>query len=62
MKRCKYCNIKMPNAHPNRKFCSLKHKNRFHNEHNPRGFYAHLKKVNIEDTFHPQDPYSLGQE
>lgn len=76
MKICKLydCNQTMPNAHPNKKFCCKKHKDRYHNIRNPRGRYAHLHpdivKVDkhgyeidpIEDSMHPQDPYSLGQE
>jgi hypothetical protein len=31
------------NGHPNKKFCSKACKDRYHNFHNPRGKYAHLK-------------------
>jgi len=69
MKSCKLCGKEMPNAHPNKKFCCNKHKDRFHNIHNPRGIYSHLadKKddcspESIEDSIHPQDPDALGQE
>jgi len=63
-------------GHPNKKFFNRKHKDRHHNRINPRGHFAHLnhtsksnrfemvgQKVDeIEDTMHPQDTYSLGQE
>ena len=65
MKRCLYCNKQMPNAHPNKKFCSNKHRYKYHNLTNPRGHFAHLQEVeqtSIEDSMHPLDPYSLGQE
>jgi len=44
--RCLYCGKKTNRP----KFCSNKHKDRYHNEHNPRGIYAHLKetKLNLE--------------
>jgi hypothetical protein len=31
-----------------RKFCSDKHKDRYHNIHNPRGYYAHLNPYTDE--------------
>ena len=62
--RCLVCN-----APCKKKFCCLRHKDRWHNRHNPRGIYAHLKGTDdiidqddIEDEMHPCDPYSLGQE
>lgn len=68
VKRCllSSCN-KVITGHPNKKFCSTKHKDKFHNIHNPRGKFAHLNLDNmsvesIEDTMHPQDPYCFGQE
>jgi hypothetical protein len=54
------CN-KVIKGHPNKKFCSDKHRFKYHNVHNPRGI-ALQRVVDIEDTMHPQDPYSLGQE
>ena len=30
---------------PKRKFCCNKHKDRYHNINNPRGFFAHLATV-----------------
>ena len=54
------------------KFCCNKHKDKYHNIHNPRGFYAPVTHDNIEsighkidpieDSMHPQDPDALGQE
>ena len=45
-----------------KKFCCNKHKDKFHNRHNPRGFFSSLRKIDIEDEFHPFDTYSLGQD
>lgn len=41
------CLLKDCNKKARRKFCSNKHKDKYHNTHNPRGYYAHLNK----DTF-----------
>ena len=52
-------------GHPNKRFLNSRHKDKYHNRTNPRGFYApeEIDTVeSIEDTMHPQDPYSLGQE
>ena len=73
IKRCLWppCGKKMPNAHPNKKFCCSKHRYKFHNWTNPRGKFAHLHPNNrnyvddlfdIENTMHPHDSYSLGQD
>ncbi len=44
------------------KFCSNRHKDRYHNIHNPRGIYAHLHPDNqtaddlmdqVHDEIHP---------
>jgi hypothetical protein len=55
-----------------KKFCSLKHKDRWHNINNPRGHFAHLarhpfadvgeKKDPIEDAVHPFDPDAFGKD
>lgn len=37
MKRCPHCGSKII-GHPNKKFCGQKCKDRFHNQHNPRGY------------------------
>ena len=63
-KRCPYCNS-IIKGHSNKKFCSTKHKDRYHNIHNPRGYGLKRYSIEpeyIEDSMHPQDPYSLGQE
>lgn len=65
---CDYCKKKLPKGR--RRFCCDKHKDRYHNETNPRGIYAHLATIEsvgeeydpIEDSMHPGDPYALGQE
>lgn len=42
MNNCAYCGKKTDRP----KFCCNKHKDRFHNENNPRGIYAHLHPDN----------------
>lgn len=53
------------------KFCSNRHKDRWHNLHNPRGYFAHLHPDNMDshdlmDSIHDEEhPYSsdaLGQD
>ncbi len=50
------------------KFCCNKHKDRYHNRNNPRGYYKHLQEndndtvESIEDSMHPLDSHSLGQD
>lgn len=63
MKNCKYCGSKMIKAHPNKKFCSQKHKDRYHNERNPRGIFSHLHpdNINLEDEEHPFSSEGHGQ-
>lgn len=39
MTSCAYCGRKTNRP----KFCCNAHKDKFHNENNPRGIYAHLK-------------------
>lgn len=64
MSRCLLCGRETNRP----KFCCDKHKDKYHNTHNPRGKYAHLKRSStidvksIEDEMHPQDPYALGQD
>ena len=65
-RRCPWCG-NIVNGHPNKKFCNTKHKDKYHNNKNPRGIYKHLHPnhihtMSIEDEMHPGDPYSLGQE
>lgn len=62
MLRCWYCgNIIKP---PKKKFCCNKHKDKYHNDHNPRGYYEHLNpdspnyiEDSIEGIGHKFDPY-----
>lgn len=65
---CLYCGGKTNRP----KFCCNKHKDKWHNKHNPRGYYAYREnktfesighKIDpIEDSIHPLDPDALGQE
>ena len=64
---CKCGCGKTVKGHPNKKFFSQRHKDKFHNRTNPRGFHAigeigNITVESIEETMHPQDPYCLGQE
>lgn len=38
-RKCKFCNKSIAHKHQNAKFCCLKHKDKYHNLINPRGFY-----------------------
>jgi len=73
MKRCKLCGKKLTGKR--RKFCCNKHKDRYHNIHNPRGIFAHLspdeldKEIDKLDdneyycaTTHPLSSDALGQD
>ena len=64
IKRCKCGCGNVVTGHPNKKFFNKKHKDRYHNITNPRGYFSHLHpdNISIEDEMHPFDPYSLGQE
>lgn len=48
-----------------RKFCSNKHKDRYHNIHNPRGYYAHLnpnsEEYEWDNDVHPFSDDALSQ-
>jgi len=48
------------------RFCSNKHKDRYHNIHNPRGKFAHLNPLNEEYDpeldAHPFSGEGLGQD
>jgi hypothetical protein len=60
-------------GHPNKRFFNKKHKDKYWNTVNPRGFGLHsvfaestrdrfsIEPEDIEDSMHPLDPYSLGQ-
>lgn len=61
MRTCKCgCGKSIEHKHTNAKFLSLKHKDRFHNTHNPRGYGVRVER-DIEEETHPQDPDALGQ-
>jgi len=64
-KRCK-CGCGMVIiGHPNKKFVNTKHKDRYHNRTNPRGYglkQFSIEPEDIEDSMHHHDTYSLGQE
>ena len=61
MKTCEYCGKKLPKGR--RRFCSNKHKDRYHNEHNPRGIYAHLADSDINDDINEYGhPFASGDE
>ena len=58
MKNCLYCG-RIINP-PKIKFCSNKHKDKYHNETNPRGKFAHLNPNNhnyMEDEL--EHPFSM---
>ena len=58
---CKQCGRK----HNRKKFCSNKCKDRYHNLHNPRGKFAHLKDkkdFDSHDEEHLCSSEALGQE
>jgi hypothetical protein len=40
----KICLLEECNNLARKKFCCNKHKDRYHNKHNPRGMYAHLSR------------------
>ena len=78
-KKIKYCPqcSKRVKGHPNKIFCNKKCRYKYHNIHNPRGIFKHLREKisddfdpdfvdqkidEIEDTFHPFDGVSLGQD
>lgn len=57
-------------GHPNKKFLNKRHKDNYWNKVNPRGIalkrrggdiYS-IEPEDIENSMHPHDPYSLGQE
>ena len=61
--RCLLCNNKLSKGR--KKFCCNRHKDRFHNIHNPRGKFAHLahseiSSESIENEVHPFDPEAFG--
>lgn len=54
--RCTYCGKKI--APPKRRFCCDAHKDKYHNETNPRGKFAHLAEDGYEE--HPFSSEALG--
>jgi hypothetical protein len=58
VKLCLQCN----KSHKRKKFCSNKCKDRYHNIHNPRGKFAHLKNIGHDDICHPYSSEALGQD
>ena len=57
--KCKYCGKETNRP----KFCCNKHKDKFHNEHNPRGIFAHLKDKDIEKAvWQMEDDHSLEED
>jgi len=60
MSNCIYCG--RPIKPPKKKFCCNKHKDKYHNEHNPRGMFVHLHPDRIEiDEDHPFSGDGIGQ-
>lgn len=53
------CALEGCNKKARRRFCSNKHKDRYHNIHNPRGKFAHLNGsgMNNDNEFDNMDPY-----
>lgn len=66
---CPHCGSKIK-GHPNKKFCGPKCKDRWHNEHNPRGFFAYAAEQSsirsaerdADDDEHPFSSEALGQQ
>ena len=68
MARCDLCGGKI--KPPKKRFCCNKHKDRYHNIHNPRGKFAHLHPDNmspdelmdsIHDEIHPYSSEAFGE-
>ena len=63
MKICEQCGQK----HNRKRFCSNKCKDTYHNLHNPRGKFSHLKNVKMmpydpDADCHPFSSEALGQD
>jgi hypothetical protein len=62
--KCLLCGNKLPKGR--NKFCCNKHKDRYHNIHNPRGFCARSKvdyfdlPVNMQDDSHSFEEEEMG--
>ena len=66
--KTKKCELPGCNNDARIRFCCNKHKDRYHNTHNPRGIYAHLadRRVDVDtDNFeyeHPLGGDGIGQD
>jgi len=62
----KICELDGCNKPARIRFCSNKHKDRYHNINNPRGKFAHLNPLNeeydLESDTHPFSGEGLGQD
>ena len=60
------CALEGCNKKARRKFCCNKHKDRYHNRHNPRGIFEHLhpkyKDWRDDENEHPYSSEALGQD
>ena len=45
-RKCPECGMTIK-GHPNKKFCCTKHKDRYHNRNNPRGYYSYLRENTV---------------
>ena len=59
MLRCLFCGCRIKK--PKKKFCCNAHKDKYHNEHNPRGYYEHLNpdSPNYVGGFDEAHPLSM---
>ena len=57
MLRCAYCGCKI--KPPKKRFCCTKHKDKFHNEHNPRGYHEHLNPDSPNYCHNKVHPFSM---
>ena len=62
----KKCALEECNKPARRRFCSDAHKDKYHNRHNPRGKFAHLREKDdfdyYHDSLHPFSGEALGQD
>lgn len=66
--QCYYCHGVFTRKHSSQKFCCDSHRYKYHNWHNPRGYYAHLSDDDLvyrsgydEDDAHIFSSEGLGQ-
>lgn len=64
MRKCRCgCGNSIEHKHPNAKFLNKKHKDRYHNLNNPRGYFSHCDDLyNTFEEDHPFSSEALGQE